>query len=98
MTQKFSPSAFHHGSVQGCLSARADLVIQKILLAHKIGILAWAAVPTGRKLRHNSCYTVLSVYAYRPTKMCGMWELRPGLPDGGDFHRSSEKSRFCQCR
>src|SRR5579871_606659 len=36
MTQKFSPSVFHHGRVHGCLSARADLLIQKILLGHKV--------------------------------------------------------------
>ena len=36
MTQKFSPSAFHHGSVHGCFSARADLLIQESSLAHKV--------------------------------------------------------------
>src|ERR1051326_2808193 len=35
MTQKFSPSVFHHGNVHGCLSARPDLLIQKDLLEHK---------------------------------------------------------------
>src|SRR5437868_4394247 len=36
MVQKLSPSAFHHGSVHGCLSARADLLIRKILLKYKV--------------------------------------------------------------
>src|SRR5690242_15903509 len=84
MTKKFSPSALHQGSVQGCFSANADLLMQDPPWHTKFEILAWTHRRLGRK------------GADRPTKMCGLRKLRPDLSNGGNFDRSGSKQGGCQ--
>src|SRR2546425_11868730 len=97
MTEKFSPSAFHHGKVHGCFSARGDLLIQESSLSTKAVIVAWAGITAARKLVGHGREPVgrlllgellycLSDYAHRRTKMCGLRELRLSLSNGSDFH------------
>src|SRR5437868_5678317 len=50
MVQKFSPSAFHHGIVHGCLSARADLLIHESSIENKVLNSSMGGPSSGEKI------------------------------------------------
>src|SRR5690349_6403820 len=62
MTQKLSSAAFHHGNVQGCVSASADLLIQEIPSGARSAMVAWAGVEPQNKAQEPQKFVTFGLY------------------------------------